>query len=62
MLWRWVVDIEIRLHRRPINIKGITIVKQAGKWFAIAACDILRKQYSKIIYSKSVGIDVGITN
>ncbi|MEW6603144.1 MAG: transposase [Thermoproteota archaeon] len=37
-------------------------MKQAGKWFAIVACDILRKQYSKIIYSKPVGIDVGITN
>lgn len=55
-------SIEIRIHRRPINIKQITIVRQASKWYAIIACAILRKQYSMLEYKKPVGIDVGITN
>ena len=54
--------IEIRMHRRPINIKQVTIVHQAGKWYAVMAGDILRKRYSTIKYEKPVGIDVGITN
>lgn len=63
LLWLAKIGhIEIRLHRRPVNIKGVTIVEQAAKWFAIVACDIPRKRHSNIIYSKPVGIDVGITN
>jgi len=54
--------IEIRMHRCPINIKQVTIVHQAGKWYALMTCDILRKKYSTIKYEKPVGIDVGITN
>jgi putative transposase len=63
LLWLAKIGhIEIRIHRRPINIKGVTVVKQAGKWFANVACDILRKKHSNIIYSRPVSIDVGITN
>jgi putative transposase len=63
LLWLAKIGrIEIRLHRRPINIKGVTIVKQVGKWFAVVTCAILRKKYSTIVYEKPVGIDVGISN
>ena len=55
--------IEVRIHRKlPIHLKQVTILRQAGKWFAIIACAILRKLYSNIRYTKPVGIDVGITN
>jgi putative transposase len=63
LLWLAKVGhIEIRIHRRPINIKGVTIVKQAGKWYAIMVCAIFSKQHSTLTYKKAVGIDVGITN
>lgn len=63
LLWLAKIGrIEIRIHRCPVNIKGITVVKQAGKWYAIIICAILKKEHSKITYSKPVGIDVGITN
>lgn len=54
--------IEIRIHRRPINIKQVTIVRHAGKWYAVVACAILSKMHSTLKYAKPVGIDVGITN
>ena len=54
--------IEIRVHRRPINIKQVTIVRQAGRWYAIAVCAITRKKHSTLTYEKPIGIDVGITN
>ena len=54
--------IEIRIHRRPINIKQVTIVRQVGKWYAVVACAILRKKHSTLKYEKPVGIDVGIAN
>jgi len=63
LLWLAKIGhIEIRIHRRPINIKGVTIVRQAGKWYAVVACAILRKLYSSIRYAKPIGVDVGITN
>lgn len=55
-------DIEIRLHRQPVNIKQVTVVRQAGKWYAVVTCDVARKLSSTIVYQKPVGIDVGITN
>jgi len=54
--------IEIRLHRQSVDVKQVTIVRQAGRWYAIAACAIARKMMSSIVYKKPVGIDVGITN
>jgi len=55
--------IEVRIHRKlPIHLKQVTIVRQAGKWFAIIACAILRKKHSTLKYEKPVGIDVGIAN
>lgn len=51
---------QIVLHRQPVNVKQITVYRKNGKWYVIAACKMLRKQYSAIVYSKPVGIDVGI--
>jgi len=56
-------SIRIVLHRKPINIKQVTVCrKKYGQWYAVVACDVLRRMYSTIIkYSKPVvGIDVGI--
>jgi putative transposase len=54
--------IKIVLHRQPVNVKQVTVCRRKdGKWYAVAACDVLRKQYSRIVYSNPVGIDVGIT-
>jgi putative transposase len=52
---------EIRLHRKPVNIKQITIVRQAGKWYAVVCCETAKPLFHFIEPSKSVGIDVGIT-
>ncbi|MEM3095127.1 MAG: RNA-guided endonuclease TnpB family protein [Nitrososphaera sp.] len=54
-------NIKIVMHRKPVNVKQVTICSKNGKWYAVAACQILRKQYSTIRYKKPVGIDVGIT-
>jgi len=54
--------IEIRLHRQPINVKQVTMVRQAGRWYAIVACAITRKMMCTTVYKKPVGIDVGVTN
>ncbi len=54
--------IKIVLHRFPINVKQVTILREAGnKWYAVITCDTLRRNYSTINYTKPVGIDVGIT-
>lgn len=63
LLWLAKIGhIEIRIHRKPINIKQVTVMRQAGKWYAVVACAILRKLFSCIRYTKPVGIDVGIIN
>lgn len=55
-------SIKIVLHRLPINIKQVTIVREAGnKWYAVIACETLRRKYCTINCTKPVGIDVGIT-
>jgi len=53
-------SMNIVMHRQPINVKQVTICRKNGRWYAVVACEILRKQYSSIRYSKPVGIDVGI--
>lgn len=53
--------IKIVLHRQPVNIKQVTISRKNKCWYAVVTCDILRRRYSKINYSKPVGIDVGVT-
>ena len=54
--------ISIVLHRQPVNVKQVTVCRKNGRWYAIAGCEILRKQYSPIVvYQRPVGIDVGIT-
>jgi putative transposase len=54
-------SIKIVLHRQPVNVKQVTICrKKDGRWYAVVACEILRKLYSTIVYDKPVGIDVGI--
>jgi len=63
LLWLSKIgQIEIRTHRRPINIKQVTVMRQAGKWYAVIICNILRSKQSIIYYEKPVGIDVGIIN
>jgi putative transposase len=38
-------------------------VRQAGKWYAVAACAIAKRITSTVVYyTRPVGIDVGITN
>lgn len=54
--------IQIRLHRQPVDVKQVTIVRQAGWWYAIAACALVRRTMCTNVYKKAVGIDVGITN
>jgi putative transposase len=34
--------IKIRLHRQPVNVKQVTVVRQAGKWYAVVACEIAK--------------------
>jgi len=54
---------EIRLHRRPLYIKQISVTrKPSGKWFANIVCDDASVVMAPPIdTSKAVGIDVGIT-
>ncbi len=54
-------SIKINLHRWPFNIKQVTICRQNGKWYAIAACETAKPIFRFIDSRKSVGIDVGIT-
>lgn len=55
-----VGTIKIVLHREPVRVKQVTVCRRNGHWYAVVACEVLRKQYSSIRYSKPVGIDVGI--
>jgi putative transposase len=55
-------SIEIRVHRRLYDIAQVTIVKQAGSWFAILTCKVMRQRRCSLKYEKVVGIDVGIKN
>jgi len=48
------------LHRKPTNIKQVTICRKNGKWYAVVGCEILCKLYSTVVYYKPIGIDVGI--
>jgi putative transposase len=55
-------SIKLVLHRQPFNVKQVTVVRQNGKWYAVVACETLRRNYCTVIkYVKPVGIDVGIT-
>jgi putative transposase len=56
-----VGTIKIVLHREPLNIKQVTVCRKNGKWYAVVACEVLRRQYCVINYKRPVGIDVGIT-
>jgi putative transposase len=53
-------SIKIVLHRQPVKVKQVTIVRKHSKWFAMVACEALRRKYCTINYKKPVGIDVGI--
>ncbi|MEW6603063.1 MAG: RNA-guided endonuclease TnpB family protein [Thermoproteota archaeon] len=54
--------IRIVLHRKPVNVKQVTVCrrKKNGKWYAVVACELLRRSFTVIRYRKPVGIDVGI--
>jgi putative transposase len=54
-------SIKIILHRQPVNVKQVTVCRKNSRWYAVVACDVLRREYSTIKYEKPVGIDVGIT-
>ena len=54
-------SIEIVLHRQPVNVKQVTIVRRNGKWYAVVACEFAKPAFRFIDPRKSVGIDVGIT-
>ncbi|MEW6603820.1 MAG: RNA-guided endonuclease TnpB family protein [Thermoproteota archaeon] len=55
-------SIRIVLHRKPVNVKQVTVCRKNSKWYAVVACELLRRMCSTIIkYRKPVGIDVGIT-
>lgn len=53
-------SIKVVLHRKPVNVKQVTVCRKNGKWYAVVGCEILRRQHCTINYSKPVGIDVGI--
>lgn len=64
LLWLSKVGfVEIRLHRKPLNIKQVTITKKNGKWYANIVCNETKPIVMSTIdiRNKSVGIDVGIT-
>jgi putative transposase len=54
--------IEIRVHRRLYDIAQVTVVKQAGRWYAILACKVMRKKQCSLKYERTVGVDVGVKN
>lgn len=54
-------SIKLVLHRQPVNIKQVTVIRQAGKWYAVVACETAKPVFRFIDPSKSVGIDVCIT-
>jgi putative transposase len=54
--------IEIRVHRRLYDIAQVTVVKKAGRWYAILACKVMRRNQCSLKYERTVGIDVGVKN
>ena len=54
-------SINIVLHRQPMNIKQVAVVRQNGRWYAIVACETAKPLFRLINPRKSIGIDVGIT-
>ncbi|MCI0561805.1 MAG: transposase [Nitrososphaera sp.] len=55
-------SIEMRVHRRLYDIAQVTVLKQAGRWYAILACKVMRRKQCSLEYEKTVGIDVGVKN
>jgi putative transposase len=57
-------DIKIKQHRNiQGKIKQVIVTKtKSGKWYACVTCDLDKTVIPMIDLSKSVGIDVGITN
>ncbi len=54
-------SIRIVLHRKPVNVKQVTICRsKAGRWYALVACQLPRRSFTVIRYRNPVGIDVGI--
>jgi putative transposase len=55
-------SIYIKLHRRPVNIKQITVKRSYGKkWYAVISCEFAKPMFKLVNLQKSAGIDVGIT-
>ncbi len=53
--------IKMVLHRQPVSVKQVTVVRKVRKWYAIVGCGTLRTKYCTANYTRPVGIDVGIT-
>lgn len=53
-------SIQIVLHRQPVNVRQVTVCRKNGRWYAVVACAVLRRNHCTFSYSKPVGIDVGI--
>lgn len=54
-------NVKIKLHRQPVNIKQVTVIRQTGKWYAVVTCETAKSVFRFVDPHKSVGIDVGIT-
>lgn len=48
------------LHRQPVNVRQVTVCRKNGRWYAVVACAVLRRNHCTFSYSRPVGIDVGI--
>jgi len=53
-------NIKIVLHRQPVNIKQVTVCRQAYEWYAVVTCETTKPIFRLINPAKSVGVDVGI--
>jgi putative transposase len=64
LLWLSKIGyVEIRLHRKPVNIKQVTVTNgRNGKWYAVIACELAKPMFKIINPAKAIGIDVGIKN
>jgi len=45
-------SIRIVLHRKPLNVKQVTICRKNSRWYAVVACEVLRRTFSPIVKYK----------
>ncbi|MGH9992400.1 MAG: RNA-guided endonuclease InsQ/TnpB family protein [Nitrososphaera sp.] len=62
LLWLSKIGyVEIRLSRKPFNIKQVTVKRSCCKWYVVVACEFAKPIFKLVSPEKSVGIDIGIT-